>query len=579
MSVGAAKAAPTDSMMKITLREYQKAAVDAVWAHLRELDTNPAVVLPTGAGKSLVIAQIVHDAVHQWQGRVVILAHVKELLEQTAEKIRVLAPDVPLGLFSAGLKRRDLSYSATAAGIQSIWKKACDLGTVDLIIIDEAHMVPAEDDGMYRQFIADAKVVNPHVRIIGLTATPYRLKSGAICAPENILNHVCYEVGVRELIVQGFLSPLKTKAGLQKISTDDLHVRAGEFVASEVEDLMDKDGLVEGACAEIVEHTRDRTATLVFASGIRHGQHIVEVLKSKHGIECGFVSGDTPAGARSAILGRFRAGELKYLCNMNVLTTGFDAPHIDCVALVRPTMSPGLYYQMVGRGFRLHPGKADCLVLDFGGNVLRHGPVDAIRVTTDDRGEGEAPAKECPQCQALIAAGYQTCPQCGHQFPEPNKQKHEAQASTEGILSGQTSREEHHVSDTTYHVHMKRSDPSAPLTMRVEYRVGFNHYFREWVCFDHTGYARTKAEAWWRARSVEPVPGGTEEAVEMAKAGALAPTLHITVEKKAGDQFERVVAHRLGDKPPRLDSDDGLPDAPAQPVGTTYGIPDEEIPF
>ena len=579
MSVGAAKAAPTDSMMKITLREYQKAAVDAVWAHLRELDTNPAVVLPTGAGKSLVIAQIVHDAVHQWQGRVVILAHVKELLEQTAEKIRVLAPDVPLGLFSAGLKRRDLSYSATAAGIQSIWKKACDLGTVDLIIIDEAHMVPAEDDGMYRQFIADAKVVNPHVRIIGLTATPYRLKSGAICAPENILNHVCYEVGVRELIVQGFLSPLKTKAGLQKISTDDLHVRAGEFVASEVEDLMDKDGLVEGACAEIVEHTRDRTATLIFASGIRHGQHIVEVLKSKHGIECGFVSGDTPAGARSAILGRFRAGELKYLCNMNVLTTGFDAPHIDCVALVRPTMSPGLYYQMVGRGFRLHPGKADCLVLDFGGNVLRHGPVDAIRVTTDDRGEGEAPAKECPQCQALIAAGYQTCPQCGHQFPEPNKQKHEAQASTEGILSGQTSREEHHVSDTTYHVHMKRSDPSAPLTMRVEYRVGFNHYFREWVCFDHTGYARTKAEAWWRARSVEPVPGGTEEAVEMAKAGALAPTLHITVEKKAGDQFERVVAHRLGDKPPRLDSDDGLPDAPAQPVGTTYGIPDEEIPF
>ncbi|MBL9000897.1 MAG: DEAD/DEAH box helicase family protein [Phycisphaerae bacterium] len=561
------------------LRPYQSEAIAAVYEHLRARDDNPCVVIPTGGGKTPVIATICRDAVTHWSGRVVILAHVKELLEQAADKLRLIASDVPVGIYSAGLKRKDLGYAVTIAGIQSIWKKACDLGPVDLIIVDEAHMVPAEDDGMYRQFIADAKVVNPHVRIIGLTATPYRLKSGPICAAENILNHVCFEVGVRELIVQGFLSPLRTKAGLQKVSTDDLHVRAGEFVASEVEDLMDKDALVESACAEIVEHTKDRKATLIFASGIRHGQHIVEVLKAKHGVKCGFVSGDTPAGARSAILGRFRSGELRYLCNMNVLTTGFDAPHIDCVALVRPTMSPGLYYQMVGRGFRLHPGKADCLVLDFGGNVLRHGPVDAVRLDTFDRGEGEAPAKECPQCQALIAAGYQTCPQCGHQFPEPNKQKHEAQASTEGILSGQTTREEHHVSETTYHVHMKRSDPSAPLTMRVEYRVGFNHYFREWVCFDHTGYARTKAEAWWRARSVEPVPGGTEEAVEMAKAGALAPTLHITVEKKAGDQFERVVAHRLGDKPPRLDSDEGLPDATAQPVGTTYGIPDEEIPF
>ncbi len=561
------------------LRPYQSEAVAAVYEHLRSRDDNPCVVIPTGGGKTPVIATICRDAVAHWNGRVVILAHVKELLEQAADKLRHIAPDVPMGIYSAGLKRKDLGYAVTIAGIQSIWKKAADLGPVDLIIVDEAHMVPAEDDGMYRQFITDAKAVNRHVRIIGLTATPYRMKSGSICGAENILNHVCYEVGVRELIVQGFLSQLKPKAGREKVSTDDLHVRAGEFVASEVEDLMDKQGLVEGACAEIVEHTKGRQATLIFSSGIRHGQHIVEVLKVKHGIECGFVSGDTPDGVRSAILGRFRRGDLKYLCNVNVLTTGFDAPHIDCVALVRPTMSPGLYYQMVGRGFRLYPGKADCLVLDFGGNVMRHGPVDAIRIDEPGKGNGAAPVKECPECHALIAAGYQICPECGHAFPEPNKQKHEAQATTEGVLSGQTAREEHRVSETTYHVHMKRSDPAAPLTMRVEYRAGFNRYFREWVCFDHTGYARTKAEAWWRARSVEPVPGGTEEAVEMAKAGALAPTLSITVEKKAGDQFERVTQHVLGDKPPRLDSEEGLPDRPPEPAGMTYGIPEDEIPF
>jgi DNA repair protein RadD len=568
------------------LRPYQQEAVTAVYEHLRARDDNPCIVIPTGGGKTPVIATICRDALMHWDGRVVVLAHVKELLEQAADKLLHIAPDVPLGIYSAGLRRKDLRYAVTVAGIQSIWKRAGDLGRVDLILVDEAHMVPAEDDGMYRQFIADAKAVNPNVRIIGLTATPYRMKSGPICgsAPTSILNHVCYEVGVRELIVQGYLSPLKSKAGSQKPDTSDLHVRAGEFIASEVEDLMDKDGLVEGACAEIVEHTtppQDRRATLIFASGIRHGQHIVETLRRRHGVECGFVSGGTPDGVRSAILNRFRAGGeggLKYLCNVNVLTTGFDAPHIDCVALVRPTMSPGLYYQMVGRGFRLHPGKADCLVLDFGGNVLRHGPVDAIRVEELGKGTGEAPVKECPQCHALIAAGYQLCPECGHQFPEPNKQKHEAQASTEGVLSGQVTREEHHVSETTYHVHMKRGDPSAPLTMRVEYRIGFNRYFREWVCFDHTGYARTKAEAWWRARSVEPLPSGTEEAVEWARAGALAPALAITVEKKAGDQYERIVAHRLGDKPARLDCEEGLPEVPER-VGTTYGIPDDEIPF
>ena len=561
------------------LRPYQQEAVNAVYDHLRTRDDNPCVVIPTGGGKTPVIATICRDAVSQWNGRVVILAHVKELLEQAADKLRAIAPEIPLGIYSAGLKRKDLGYAVTIAGIQSVYRRACDLGAVDLIIVDEAHLIPSEGEGMYRQFLADARIVNPHVRVIGLTATPFRMKTGSICEPDNILNEVCYEIGVRELIVQGYLSGLKTKAGLQKVSTNDLHVRAGEFVASEVEDLMDEQALVEGACAEIAEHTNDRGAVLIFASGICHGQHIVEVMRDRHGVECGFVTGDTPAGVRAAILERFRSGELKCLCNVNVLTTGFDAPHIDCVALVRPTMSPGLYYQMVGRGFRLSPGKEDCLVLDFGGNVLRHGPVDAIRIEVSDKGEGEAPAKECPACQSLIAAGYQVCPECGHEFPERSSGKHEAQASTEGILSGQTTREEHRVSETTFHVHFKRGDPSAPPTMRVEYRSGFNTYFREWVCFEHAGYARTKAEQWWQTRSVEPIPDSVEDAVELANAGALADTIAITVERKAGEQYDRVVAHRLGEKPPRLDDPDAAPEYRYEPVGATCGIPDDEIPF
>ena len=576
-----------EAVSALELRPYQREAIDAVYEHLRSRppDNNPCVVIPTGGGKTPVIATICRDAVELWNGRVVILAHVKELLEQTVEKIAALAPGLPIGVYSAGLKRKDLGYAVTVAGIQSIWKKACELGPVDLILVDEAHMIPTDDEGMYRQFIADAKAVNPNVRIVGLTATPYRMKSGSICSPppEAILNEVCYEVGVRELIVQGYLSPLRTKAGSagSRADTSGLHIRAGEFVASEVEDLMDTDALVDAACAEIVEQTRDRKATLIFASGVRHGMHIARTLQDRHGVECGFVSGDTPDGVRTTLLNRFRAGELRYLCNVNVLTTGFDAPHIDCVALVRPTMSPGLYYQMVGRGFRLAPGKTDCLVLDFGGNVLRHGPVDDIRIKTPGQADDSrsAPAKECPECRALIHAAYGVCPECGHEFPDPQTSKHEAHASTEGILSGQTTTEVHTVSETTWHIHLKRNDPSAPPTMRVEYRVGFNTYFREWVCLEHEGYALRKASEWWQARSREPFPGSVQEAVELAEAGALASTLSITVERKAGEKYDRIVAHRLGDKPPRLESEEGLPERVPPVADTGWDVPDDEIPF
>jgi DNA repair protein RadD len=204
---------------------------------------------------------------------------------------------------------------------------------------------------------------------------------------------------------------------------------------------MDDAGLVQAACAEIVEQTQDRGACLIFASGVRHGQHMVESLVSGHGVACGFITAETTMRERNETLARFRSGTLKYLCNVNVLTTGFDAPNIDCVALVRPTMSPGLYYQMVGRGFRLHLGKQNCLVLDFGGNVLRHGPVDA-------------PAKECAECLAVIAAGYARCPQCAYEFPPRQRSQHESKASDAAILSGQITEAQYTVRDMSYRVHV-----------------------------------------------------------------------------------------------------------------------------
>ena len=564
------------------LRPYQRDAVDAVWNHIASSDTNPAVVLPTGSGKTHVIAELCRDAVQKWNGRVIVVAHVKELIEQAAGKLRAVAPDLPVGVFSAGLGRRDLGYAVTIAGIQSVYQRAHDLGPLDLVVVDEAHLIPPDGEGMYRRFLADARDLCDHQRVIGLTATPYRMKTGTICGPESVLHEVCFEAGVRELIVQGYLCPLKSRAGKAIADTSDIHVRGGEFVAGELEDRMDEDGLVEAACAEVVGATAERRSVLLFCSGVRHGEHVVRVLRAKHGVECGFVEGGTPAKERDALIARFKSGDLKYLANVNVLTTGFDAPNVDCVAMLRPTMSPGLYYQMVGRGFRLAEGKTDCLVLDFGGNVLRHGPVDAIRLADTKDTSGEAPAKQCPECDALIHAAYAVCPECGHKFP-PRQIKHAAIASDEEVVSGSEgpARRDERVIEVAYYVHHKRNDPLAKPTMRVEYRIGFNRWAREWICLEHPegGYARRKAEQWWRERSNDPLPSSVEEAVEWANAGAVARTERITLEKKPGDDWERIVGYVLGEKPPRLEDPDNLPDVGPEHALAAYGYSDDEVPF
>ncbi|NLF32985.1 MAG: hypothetical protein GX591_19130, partial [Planctomycetes bacterium] len=258
-------------------------------------------------------------------------------------------------------------------------------------------------------------------------------------------------------------------------------------------------------------------------------------------------------------------------------TTGFDAPNIDCVALLRPTMSPGLYYQMVGRGFRLHPSKTNCLVLDFGGNILRHGPVDALQIQDRTPGNGEAPAKECPECQSVIHAAYGVCPECGYEFEPPQREKHDQEASTAGILSGEVTEVDYEVSETHYSVYKKRNTPEDhPRTLRVDYRCGLTTYHSEWVCPEHTLYARGKFETWWRARSNEPVPSTAAEACDLALAGALAETHAITVRSIAGEKYDRVVNYQLGPIPPRLDGQDERDDGD---LPAYAWVDDDDIPF
>lgn len=556
----------------IDLRYYQQESVNAVYAHLQQKpDTNPCAVLPTGAGKSIVIAKIVSDAATLWNGRILILAHVKELLEQNAAKIAALCPDLKIGMYSAGLNRRDTENQVLVAGIQSVYNKAAELGKFDLILIDEAHLIPPDGDGMYQTLLQEEKKINPNVRLIGFTATPYRLRGGLICKPKNLLNEICYEIGVRELIMRGYLSPLRSKNGKTKADLHDLHIRAGEFLADEVAAKMDNENLVYFACREIVNLTEKRKKVLIFASSVAHAQHIKEKIEEISGSECGIVIGSTQKEDRAEILDRFKDKQiqadlfgnmkptLKFLVNVGVLTTGFDAPAVDTVVLLRPTASAGLYYQMVGRGFRLSPdtGKTDCMILDYGGNIMRHGPVDMIRVEEENRNgrkKQSPPMRECPECQAVFPAGRTTCPDCGYVMPrEEGKLHHGTRAASDGILSDQSSETEFEVRRIFYSKHCKKNAPEKPPTMRVEYSIGFDDFISEWICPEHTGYARKKSEKWWKERAGFDLPDTVEECLIYAESGKLKRPIRITVKKTPGSDWPTITKYEFAPDQPESD--------------------------
>jgi len=444
-------------------------------------------------------------------------------------------------------------------------------------------MIPLDGEGMYQTFLQDAHTVSPHLRVIGLTATPYRMKDGLICTPDHFLNHVCYEVGVADLIENGYLSPLRSKAARSEVDTTGLHVRGGEFISWEMEQLMDQSDLVRSACAEVADLTADRRSVLIFCVGVRHAEHVAANIREVTGEDCETITGETSPLMRAAILDRFKQGNLKYLTNVNVLTTGFDAPNIDAICLLRPTHSPGLYYQMVGRGFRLCDGKDDCLVLDFAGNIRRHGPVDDINPTTGS-GDGAPPVKVCPKCREAVKIAERFCPECGYEFEiaedaRPGSRTHDAKATTEAILSRDLPKPvdtEYEVQEVAYSVHVKRGAPEGhPRTMRVDYRLAWNEWQSEWVCVEHDGYARGKADAWWRKRSREELPADADQAVALAEAGALATPLKITVRSTPGEQFDRIVDCQLGPIPPRLDGADEQ-DGPELDLPEW---PDDDIPF
>ena len=581
------------------LRDYQRETVDAIFGCLRTHGGNPVAVLPTGAGKSLVIAELARQAVERWQGRVIVLAHRKELLEQNADKLQKLLPWHHIGIYSAGLGRREIESDIVCAGIQSIYKKACDVGARHLVLVDEAHLVPHSGEGMYQKFLTDLREINPRCRLVGLTATPYRTGSGELCRPDGIFSRVACEVGIPRLIRDGYLSPITSTPAAGSVDTSGLHIRGGEYIAGEVEQLFGKEATTQAACQEIVVKCGGRWSVLIFAAGVDHASDVAARITNLTGERCGVVTGETMALERWNILCDFRNGRLRWLVNVDVLTTGFDAPCVDAIAVLRATCSPGLFAQICGRGFRIAKGKFDCLILDFGENIKRHGPLDDPEYgkTAERRGDqqsaGEAPVKQCPNCQAENLLSAREC-SCGWQFPDPGP-RHGAQAEQEAaILAAQQAPIEWLVEACSARLWTSKS---GSRTLRVDYECqqegGGNltrEVISEWVCLEHDGFAGEKARKWWRERCSESV-ATIAEAERLWNAGAVATPQRITTRRDG--RWWRVVKYALDPIPEpeewrhRLEKDPVdmwyqsrvAGQSTESEFGDDWQTPSEEIPF
>lgn len=450
------------------LRPYQQKAIDALFAYFDHNKTgNPCLVLPTGAGKSHVVAAFCKNVVQTWPDqKILMLTHVKELIEQNAEKMRQHWPNAPLGIYSAGLKQKNIS-SITFGGIQSLRTKATALGHVDLILIDECHLVGHKAEGGYRELIADLTLINPALRVIGLTATPFRLGHGYIHEGDGVIfTHLIEPVLIEDLIYDGYLAPLRSKPTSVKLLTDGVHKRGGDYIESELQAAVDTAPLNAGVVEEIIMNAHTRKSWLVFCAGVEHAQHITDELLQRD-IKAACVTGKTPAGERASILQRFKSGDLQAVVNVSVLTTGFDAPNTDLIAMLRPTESPALYMQMVGRGLRLKDHCTDCLVLDFAGNVSRHGPVTAVGAP-DQPKTGEPKTKECPDCEEILAKNEPICPCCGLEFelPEPKvieKKEADLRLRDDDIMGGIMTLQ---VSEVVWSVHTSKTSGIQMLKAR-----------------------------------------------------------------------------------------------------------------
>jgi len=382
-----------------TARPYQAEAAEALFkAVIVDRECHPVAALPTGSGKTMAMCEFIDLYLSERPlCNILVLSHVKEILEQNFDALEEHFEGIDIGLYSAGMESRTI-HKITVAGIQSVYRRIDDFRHFDVVIIDECHLVGTKESGMYRKFLGGMDA-----NYVGLTATHFRTGHGYIhIGEEALFNRLVYNIcdvdGFRHLIESGWLCRLIGKGTEMKMNVRDLKIKMGDFAVKQMSQRFDRDSITKAAVLEVVAVGGPYKKWLVFAIDVKHAEHIASEFNDL-GIPTGCIHSKMELN-RDWELTKFRSGEYRCMVNVNVLTTGLDIPNIDLIAMLRPTQSPVLHIQTLGRGMRISDGKDHCLVLDFAGNLQRLGPINDVSIRQRPKRKGmpgPSRMKECPE--------------------------------------------------------------------------------------------------------------------------------------------------------------------------------------
>ena len=527
----------------VELRDYQIAAYEALCRDLRAGEAGVAV-LPTGAGKSLILAAVASRAITHGK-RTLILAPSAELIEQDIGALWTLQPNAHATTACAMVGRVDVSGQAVFATPGSIVNRS--IGFYDFALIDEAHRLGPDDSSMLSQILRTLRATNPAVRLAGLTATPFRGDGGRL---ENgpHFEKISYEVSYLDLVRQGYLAKLvgPSEALRSQFDLSGIKVSKGDFDTTQMAARFDASETNSAVAAEIARLGVGRNSIIVFCITTSHAADMAAALMAC-GISAAYVTGDTSTDERGRILTEFKVGKIRALCGVDVFSTGFDAPNIDLIALCRPTQSPVTFVQQLGRGTRIAPGKDNCLVLDFAGNFRRLGPFDDPQIPDRRDGDSRSKSKQCFSCNSVVSIGARVCPYCSTQLiasdPTPRDIKLDlipdfespltriaVQPGAEGTVAVRSM-------EVTLHQKAQAAD-----SVRLRFRLANGRFVDEWLtCWHQTPQIAALARQKWKDRwPYLPIPENATKAVALLEANLASCTPAAVEVSKGSRKFPTV---------------------------------------
>lgn len=540
-------------------RDYQRNAIKALTEYLYATPAgfHPLIAMPTGTGKSLVLTGFVREFLLQYPMlRFCVITHVKELIVQNAKTMRRIWEYAPIGIHSAGLKQRDTAMPIIFGGVASMVKRAELFGWRDFVVIDEAHLVSDDEATMYMEFIRKMLAINPNCRVIGLTATAFRTKSGELAGNGGIFTDVCYDITTPEwfnrLIAQGFLCPLIARPTTTEFDMSGVKTLGNDYAQGAAEQAVDKEEITRACLTELCYWGQDRKSWLIFSQGINHAEHINDMLNS-FGVTTVVIHSRIKPEERDKRVNLYLTGRVRAIVNFGVLTTGFDDPKTDLIGMLRATKSPGLWVQMLGRGTRISPmtGKNNCLCLDFGGNARRLGPInDPVLPRNKKKGKGgagEAPIKICIHCGNWCHASVRFCEWCATEFLQRVNLTEEA-GTDELISTGESSQMPVTEWYDVERVWFTKSDRKhgKPYLKCVYYVKESLVPFTERVMLEHTGYTLHMSHDWWRKRHSTAPPETVDQALHFISTLRQPRRINVWVNKMySGKLSPEVISHEF----------------------------------